>query len=82
MREHKNDKGGDAGSDRLLTDAELASRWAVSKGALRNARSERRGIPFVRLTAGCVRYRFADVLAAETAALVVPVVSGRRGATA
>lgn len=51
--------------DTLLTEKQLAARWGNSPGTLANARSEGRGIPYVRLHSGAVRYRLSDVLASE-----------------
>jgi len=47
-----------------LTENELADRWKCSRGALRNARSQGRGVPYAKI-GGCVRYDLADVLAYE-----------------
>jgi hypothetical protein len=54
----------------LLTEADLAARWQVSKGALANDRSAGRGIPFVKIQSR-VRYREIDVEAFELDALVL-----------
>lgn len=53
-------------AERLLTTAELAARWGISPGTLRNHRSAGRGIRYVRLLSGAaVRYKLSDVLEAE-----------------
>jgi hypothetical protein len=54
----------------LLTEADLAARWKVSKGALANDRSAGRGIPFIKIQSR-VRYRAVDVEAFELDALVL-----------
>lgn len=50
----------------LLTDAELAARWRISRGTLANQRYKGQGCPYLKL-AGAVRYRLADVLEYEKA---------------
>jgi hypothetical protein len=55
----------------MLTESDLASRWRVSKGSLANARSAGRGVSFVKLSPGRVRYLLSTVEAYELAALVV-----------
>lgn len=52
--------------DIFLTPQQLADRWQLDPGSLANARSRGEGVPFVKLPSGAVRYRVADVLAAET----------------
>lgn len=49
-----------------LTSDELARRWRVGIGTLRNDRCSGRGCRYVKL-GGSVRYRLADVLAYEEA---------------
>jgi Helix-turn-helix domain len=53
----------------LLTDAQLAVRWQLSRGTLANQRSEGRGPAYLKL-AGRVRYRRSDIEAYEQAGLV------------
>lgn len=55
----------------LLTESELAERWSRSARTLRNDRSARRGVPYVKL-GGSVRYRLADVEAYEARGMVAP----------
>jgi len=55
----------------LLTETDLAARWQVSKGALANDRSARRGVPFVKISAGRIRYRLDHIEAFELDALVL-----------
>lgn len=50
----------------LLTTEELAERWKVSIGHLRNLRSLGGGPPFIRVATRGVRYRLAVVLAWES----------------
>lgn len=57
-------------SPALLTEADLAARWRVSRGALANDRSAGRGLSFVHIGSR-VRYRISDVEAFELAGLVV-----------
>ena len=53
----------------LLTDAQLANRWQMSRGTLANQRYQGRGPAYVKL-AGSVRYRESDVEAYEAAGRV------------
>ena len=53
----------------LLTDAQLAERWQLSRGTLANQRSQGRGPSYVKI-AGRVRYRRCDIEAYEQAGLV------------
>ena len=53
----------------LLTDAQLAVRWQLSRGTLANQRSQGRG-PAYRKLAGRVRYRLSDIEAYEQAGFV------------
>jgi Helix-turn-helix domain len=53
----------------LLTDAQLAVRWQLSRGTLANQRSQGRGPAYLKL-AGRVRYRLSDIEAYEQAGLV------------
>ena len=53
----------------LLTDAQLAARWQLSRGTLANQRSQGRGPAYIKL-AGRVRYRRSDIEAYEQAGLV------------
>jgi hypothetical protein len=48
----------------LLTDAQLAVRWQLSRGTLANQRSQGRGPAYLKL-AGRVRYRRSDIEAYE-----------------
>ena len=52
-------------ADTLLTEKQLASRWSTHPGTLANARCEGKGIAYVRLVSGTIRYRLSDVLASE-----------------
>jgi Helix-turn-helix domain len=53
----------------LLTDAQLALRWQLSRGTLANQRSQGRGPAYLKL-AGRVRYRRSDIEAYEQAGFV------------
>lgn len=53
----------------LLTDAQLAERWQLSRGTLANQRSQGRGPAYVKIV-GRVRYRRSDIEAYEQAGLV------------
>ena len=53
----------------LLTDAQLAARWQLSRGTLANQRSQGRGPAYLKL-AGRVRYRRSDIEAYEQAGFV------------
>ena len=53
----------------LLTDAQLAVRWQLSRGTLANQRSQGRGPAYLKL-AGRVRYRLSDIEAYEQAGFV------------
>jgi hypothetical protein len=59
----------------LLTDAQLALRWQLSRGTLANQRSQGRGPAYLKL-AGRVRYRRADIEAYEQAGFVSREPSG------
>lgn len=54
----------------LLTDAQLAERWQLSRGTLANQRSQGRGPAYLKI-AGRVRYRRSDIEAYEKAGRVV-----------
>jgi predicted DNA-binding transcriptional regulator AlpA len=62
------DASPDAVND-LLTNAQLAARWQLSRGTLANQRSQGRGPAYLKL-AGRVRYRRSDIEAYEQAGLV------------
>jgi Helix-turn-helix domain len=53
----------------LLTDAQLAVRWQLSRGTLANQRSQGRGPAYLKL-AGRIRYRRSDIEAYEQAGFV------------
>ena len=59
----------------LLTDAQLAARWQLSRGTLANQRSQGRGPAYLKL-AGRVRYRLSDIEAYEQAGFVSPEPAG------
>jgi hypothetical protein len=54
--------------DQYITTAELAARWRMAIGSIRNMRTAGRGPKFVKIGHGWsahVRYRLSDVLAYE-----------------
>jgi hypothetical protein len=61
----------------LLTDAQLAVRWQLSRGTLANQRSQGRGPAYLKL-AGRVRYRLSEIEAYEQAAFVSREPTGTR----
>jgi len=50
-----------ASAGRLLTPEDLAHLTGLSIETLAQWRSQRRGIPFVKISRNCVRYRQADL---------------------
>lgn len=63
------DEAADEVGPELLTDAQLAERWQLSRGTLANQRSQGRGPSYLKI-AGRVRYRRSDIEAFERAGLV------------
>jgi Helix-turn-helix domain len=61
----------------LLTDAQLAARWQLSRGTLANQRSQGRGPAYLKL-AGRVRYRRSDIESYEQAGFVSHEPAGER----
>jgi predicted DNA-binding transcriptional regulator AlpA len=57
----------------LLNTREAAQILRVSASTLEGARSRGEGIPFVKLSSRCVRYRRGDVIAYRDSKLVNPV---------
>jgi hypothetical protein len=57
------------GGPELLTDAQLAERWQLSRGTLANQRSQGRGPAYLKI-AGRVRYRRSDIETYEQAGLM------------
>jgi excisionase family DNA binding protein len=55
------DKPGSVSSPRLLTPEDLAQITGLSTETLAQWRSQRRGIPFVKISRNCVRYRQSDL---------------------
>jgi hypothetical protein len=47
--------------DKLLTPAEVADMTSLSIETLAQWRSQKRGIPFVKISRNCVRYRKCDL---------------------
>jgi predicted DNA-binding transcriptional regulator AlpA len=47
--------------DRLLTAGDVASLTGLSMETLAQWRSQKRGIPFIKISRNCVRYRQADL---------------------
>ncbi|HEX8508634.1 MAG TPA: helix-turn-helix domain-containing protein [Propionibacteriaceae bacterium] len=67
-RSDKSEGDHSAGSE-LLTDAQLAERWQLSRGTLANQRSQGRGPTYLKI-AGRVRYRRSDIESYEAASMV------------
>ena len=65
------DEASPADAHDLLTDAQLAVRWQLSRGTLANRRSQGRGPAYLKL-AGRVRYRRSDIEAYEQARFASP----------
>jgi predicted DNA-binding transcriptional regulator AlpA len=61
----KNSEGGKSprqiASPNLLTAAEVAVQTGLSVETLAQWRSQRRGIPFIKISRNCVRYRQCDL---------------------
>lgn len=53
----------------LLTDAQLAEQWQLSRGTLANQRSQGRGPTYLKI-AGRMRYRRSDIETYEQASMV------------
>lgn len=62
----------------LISSADLARHWGYSENHLANLRrDEAKGLPFIKLPTGGVRYRLSEVLAAEIAGTVGPITLDR-----
>jgi excisionase family DNA binding protein len=55
------DNGSSAAPLKLLTAAEVAERTGLSVETLAQWRSQGRGIPYVKISRNCVRYRQSDL---------------------
>lgn len=55
----------------MLTEKDLAERWAVSPVTLKMQRHRRVGAPYVKLPTGSVRYPLAEVEKIEQEGLVM-----------
>ena len=55
------DRPGSIASPRLLTPEDVARITGLSTETLAQWRSQRRGIPYVKISRNCVRYRLADL---------------------
>jgi hypothetical protein len=51
----------------MLRPSDLAERWGYSDQTLSNHRSAGKGLPFITLPGGSVRYRASEIIAAEYA---------------
>jgi hypothetical protein len=49
----------------LVKPKELAERWGYSDQTLSNQRANNRGLPFVTLPGGAIRYRASEIIACE-----------------
>lgn len=61
----------------MVTPVDLSRRWNLSDQTLSNDRTNGRGLPFVKLPMGSVRYRVAEILAAELAGTRGPLTVDR-----
>lgn len=57
----------------LMTSKELGERWRFSDEHLCNLRRAGRGLPFLKLDTGAIRYRQSDIIAAEIAGTCGPL---------
>lgn len=57
----------------FMTPAQLGERWQYSPDHLSNCRRTGKGVPWLKLPTGAVRYRTADVVAAEIAGTAGPL---------
>lgn len=53
------------GTDRPLTETELAKRWGLTTRTLQGWRKEKIGPAFIDIGRNTIRYRLADVIAYE-----------------
>lgn len=60
-------------SDVMLRPRDLAERWDLTEQTLANNRAEGRGLPYITLPGGSIRYRVAEVLACERAGTKGPL---------
>ena len=58
-------------SDLLISGADLADHWGYTETHLSNLRKAGKGVPWIKLPTGGIRYRMSEVLSAE--------LSGRAG---
>lgn len=64
--------------DTLVSSAALALHWGYSENHLSNMRrAGQRGLPFVKLPTGGIRYRMSEILASEIAGTVGPLTLDR-----
>jgi hypothetical protein len=63
--------------EQYVTTAELAVRWGYTVQVLRNARSRLKGMPWVELPTGGIRYRLSDVIMAELNGMQGPMILSR-----
>lgn len=57
----------------LITPADLAAHWRYTENHLSNLRNAQKGLPWVKLPTGGIRYRMSEVLAAELAGTEGPL---------
>lgn len=60
-------------SDTLITPDQLAKRWGHGTDVLSNLRRARRGVPWIKLPTGRIRYRLSDIIRAEATGRAGPV---------
>jgi predicted DNA-binding transcriptional regulator AlpA len=61
VRMGSQDRPGSVASPRLLTSDDVAQITGLSVETLAQWRSQRRGIPFIKISRNCVRYRQCDL---------------------
>lgn len=68
----------EAGSTKLLTPKDVSEITGLSVETLAQWRSQKRGIPFIKISRNCVRYRQSD-LDSWVTQRIVPVLQGPLG---
>lgn len=56
-----------------MTAGQLAVRWNYSEDHLSNLRRDGKGVPWIKLPTGAIRYKVEDVVAAELRAAAGPL---------
>jgi hypothetical protein len=63
----------DLTSDVLVSGAALAGHWGYSENHMSNLRKAGKGVPWVKLPTGGIRYRMSDILFSELAGRAGPL---------